>query len=82
MIIHIALYKWKSGTTKEQILKSLRKVKELKSKVDGIVDIFVGENYHKESKGLTHGVVVVSENQIALDDYRCHPNHSIVARGD
>lgn len=80
MIIHIALYKWKSGATKEQVLNSLRKVQELKNKVDGIVDIFVGQNYHKESKGLTHGVVVVARNQEALDAYRSHPDHSIVAK--
>lgn len=80
MIIHIALYKWKNGTTKDQIMTSLRKVQELKNKVYGITDIFVGENFHKESKSLTHGVVVIAENQEALDEYRGHPDHLIVAR--
>lgn len=79
MTIHIALYKWKSGATKEQVMSCLKKVQELKSKVDGIVDIFVGENYHKESKGLTYGVVVIARSQQALDAYRSHTDHSIVA---
>lgn len=79
MIVHVALYMWKSGTTQERILKTLKKVQELKNEIDGITDIFVGKNYHKESKGFTHGVVVIANNQTALDSYRKHPNHSIVA---
>lgn len=80
MVIHIALFKWKSGTTIKQVLKTLKKVQELKNKVDGITDIFFGENYHKESKGFTHGVVVIAENQKALDAYRKHPDHAVVAQ--
>jgi hypothetical protein len=79
MNIHIALFKWKSNATPEQISQALKNVQELKNKVDGIQDVFVGENYHKESKGFTHGVVVVAENQKSLDSYRKHPNHTIVA---
>ncbi len=80
MVIHIALYNWKSGTSKERIVKSLKNVQALKDKVVGIKDIFVGENYHHESKGLTYGIVVIAENQKALDDYRKHPDHALVAR--
>ncbi len=79
MIVHVALFKWKSGVTSEQVADTLKKVQKLKSKVDGLKDIFVGENFHKESKGFTHGVVVVAENQEALDTYRKHPDHTVVA---
>lgn len=79
MIIHTALYKWKTETTQEQISQALKGVQELKNKVDGIQDIFAGENYHKEAKGFTYGIVVVAQNQESLDAYRNHPDHAIVA---
>src|SRR3989338_7428946 len=80
MIIHIALFRWKPGTTKEDIENSLRQVKCLKNKCNGIVDIFCGENYHKEAKGLTHGIVVVAKDQKSLDGYRQHPDNKIIAK--
>ncbi len=79
MIVHIALFKWKKDTKKERIEDLLKGVKELKDKCDGIIDILCGENYHKESKGFTHGVVVIAKNQESLDGYRHHPNHKTVA---
>ncbi len=79
MIVHIALFRWKPGATAEQTTEALEKVKALKNECEGINDIFCGENYHKESKGFTHGVVVIARNQEALDSYRKHPDHRIIA---
>ena len=80
MIIHIALFRWKQGTTQETIEKALKQVKSLKHKCEGIIDIFCGENYHKESKGLTHGIVILAKDQESLDRYRQHPDHKIIAK--
>lgn len=80
MIIHIALFRWKEGTEKESIEKALKQVKQLKNKCDGIIDIFCGENFHKESKGLTHGVVIIAKNQDSLDGYRKHSEHKVIAK--
>ena len=80
MIIHIALFRWKQGTTQETIEKALQQVKQLKNKCNGIIDIFCGENYHKESKGLTHGIVIIAKDQNSLDGYRQHPDHKIIAK--
>jgi len=80
MIVHIALFRWKEGTTQYTISKNLEKVKDLKDKCNGIIDILVGQNYHKESKGFTHGVVILAKNQSALDAYRKHPDHKIIAK--
>lgn len=79
MIIHLALYRWKAETSEEQINNALQSIKNLKDKCKGITDIFCGKNYHKESKGLTHGIVILAENQEALDNYRKHPDHAIAA---
>ena len=80
MIVHIALFRWKEGTKEELINNILRQIEQLKDKCDGITDILCGKNYHKESKGFTHGVVVIAEDQRALDKYRMHPNHKIIAK--
>ncbi len=80
MIIHIALFRWKNGTSENTIIKVLKQIKELKDKCDGIISIFCGKNYHKESKGFTHGVVVVAKGQASLDAYRLHPVHRIIAK--
>lgn len=80
MIVHIALYRWKNGTTEERVNNILMRIKQLKEKCDGIIDILCGKNYHKESKGFTHGIVVLAKNQQALDGYRFHPDHLIIAK--
>lgn len=80
MIIHLALFKWKQGTKQETIDNALQKVKQLKDKCEGIFHIFCGENYHKEAKGYTYGIVVIAQNQESLDRYRQHPNHKILAK--
>jgi len=80
MIIHIALFRWKQGTPQEKIDLAIQKVKQLKDKCSGIIDIFCGLNFHKEAKGFTHGVVVLAKDQQALDTYRLHPDHKIVAK--
>ena len=80
MIVHIALFRWKEGTPQEKIDNALKQLKELETKCDGIINIFCGKNYHKESKGFTHGVVVIAEDQKALDSYRAHPDHEIIAK--
>ena len=80
MIIHIALFKWKPKTTNKQIGKMFKDVKVLQYKVPGIVHIYCGKNYHKKSKGLTHGIVILAKNKKALENYRMHVNHILVAK--
>jgi|SRR3989344_2143958 len=75
MIVHIALYKFKSLVCEKDIQNTLQKVKNIKDKCSGIMDIFAGNNYHKESKNLTHGIVVLAQDQESLDNYRAHPLH-------
>lgn len=79
MVIHIALFRWKNGTTEKEINNFLESIRQLKDKCSGIANIFCGKNYHQESKGITHGVVVLAENQEALDNYRNQPDHKIIA---
>ncbi len=80
MIVHIALFKWKKGVSKQKIEKSMEDIKKLKNKVDGLIDIVAGENFSKYSEGFTHAVVVLAKDRGALQAYRGHPLHIIVAK--
>jgi hypothetical protein len=79
MIVHIALFQWRKGTSEKKVSTALKRVESIQEKVPGIVHILTGKNYHSEAKGFTHGVVVIAKNQKALDAYRKHPIHQKVA---
>lgn len=80
MIIHIALFKWKPKITPTQIRRTLFDITALQHKVPGIIAIYAGKNYHKMSKGFTHGVVIVADSKNALRDYRTHIDHVTIAK--
>ncbi len=79
MIAHIAIYKFKAGTSEEAINQVLLEVRALRNKVPELNDILVGKNYNKWNEGYTHAIVVLAESQAALDAYRAHPDHEKVA---
>jgi len=80
MLVHIAIYKWKPGTTEAKVLQAFEEIKLLKRKVPGLHSIYCGKNFSKFSEGFTHAIVVLAENQQALDAYRKHPGHEKAAK--
>ena len=79
MITHIAVFKWRSNVKKADVDEALLNVSNLKTKIPGIIDIRCDENFSKHNKGFTHAVVVTAKNNSALQAYREHPEHKIVA---
>lgn len=57
----------------------MKEVEKLAS-IQGIESIRCGRNFSKHIKGFTHAVVVTARNKVALDAYRNHPSHLVVAR--
>jgi hypothetical protein len=47
MIVHIALFRWKSTATKMEIEYVMAQICELKTKIPGLIDIKCGENFSK-----------------------------------
>jgi hypothetical protein len=80
MVIHIALYRWKEGTSDAEVQGALAEVRALRHKVPGLKHVFCGSNYSRWAEGFTHAIVVIAESQKALDAYRTHPDHDVVAR--
>jgi heme-degrading monooxygenase HmoA len=79
MNVHIALYKWKSNVSEEEISQALRDVEALAPKVPGIIEISTAKNLSKYSEGYSHVILVRGNTQAAIDAYRAHPDHVAVA---
>jgi len=79
MIVHIAIFKWKETISKKEIKQATADIRELKFKVNGLVDVLCGENFSRWNEGFTHAVVVIAKDRNALEAYRKHPDHKDVA---
>jgi quinol monooxygenase YgiN len=77
---HIALIKFKSGTSEEQIDKVFADLMDLSETIPGIEDYVSGPNNSPEglNQGYTHGFVMTFENAAARDAYVPHPDHQRV----
>jgi len=74
---HIVVFKFKPGTTEDQIKQVTDAFRQLKGKIPGIVSFEHGVNNSPEKKnlGFTHVYLVTFENAQARDAYLPHPEH-------
>src|SRR2546423_15699860 len=74
---HIALLKFKDGTSEEQLNKLFDELLDLSETVDGIEDYVSGTNTSPEGKtgGHTHGFIMTFTNAAARDAYLTHAEH-------
>ena len=74
---HIALLKFKEGTSQEQIDKVFEDLMDLSETIPGVEDYVSGPNNSPENltQGYTHGFVMTFENAGARDAYLPHPDH-------
>lgn len=77
---HIALVKFKDGTTPEQIEKCFDELLDITESIPGIEDYVAGPNSSPEgmNHGYTHGFIITFENAAARDSYLTHPEHERV----
>lgn len=77
---HVGLFKFKEGTSEEQINKMLDEILDLSESVPGIEDYVAGTNNSPEglNKGFTHGFVMTFADTAARDAYLPHPEHERV----
>lgn len=74
---HVVAFKFKDGTTAEQIKQVEDAFRELKTKISEIKAYEWGVNVspEKRNKGFTHGFVVTFKNEKNRDAYLVHPAH-------
>tara|TARA_R110002096_G_scaffold292391_3_gene486919 strand:+ start:6031 stop:6411 length:381 start_codon:yes stop_codon:yes gene_type:complete len=75
---HVVLFKFKEGTTEEQIANVESEFKKLPSKIDTIVDFEWGTSKTVEAdlaQGYTHCFLVTFKNKAGLETYLPHPDH-------
>jgi hypothetical protein len=77
---HIALVKFKEGTTPEQIEQLFDSLLDISENIDGIEDYVSGTNSSPENlnKGYTHAFVMSFHDAAARDAYLAHPEHEKV----
>ena len=75
MVEHLVILKFKEDATQEQLDDFLEDVRELRTKIDGVVDLTAGPNFTDRSQGFTHGVCVRFADRSALERYLPHPAH-------
>jgi hypothetical protein len=74
---HVVVFKYKPGTTEEQIEKVNKAFAEMQNTIPGIVAFEYGVNDSPENKnlGFTHVYLMTFENAQARDTYLPHPEH-------
>lgn len=72
MVSHTVLFRFKEGTTSESVEHLADAVYSFKENIQGIVDVFFGENCAPDPKGYTHGSTIYFIDMAALENYREH----------
>jgi hypothetical protein len=77
LLRHIVLFKFKEGTTEEQIDEIVKGFGELPAKIDAIHDYEWGTNNSPEdhAHGYTHCFLVTFKTEADRDAYLPHPAH-------
>ena len=77
MVRHIVIFKYKPGTTPEQIEQVAHAFRGLRTKIPGITAFEEGVNNSPEGKnlGFTHVYQLTFEDVAARDAYLPHPEH-------
>lgn len=77
MLRHVVLFKFKDGTTKEQVREIEAAFRGLPAKIDAIHDFEWGTDVSPEgkSKGFTHCFFVTFADEKGRDAYLPHPAH-------
>jgi hypothetical protein len=74
---HIALVRFKAGTSAQVITECFTKLRGLRAVIDGIIDYSWGANTSPEdlSQGFTHALIMTFKDAMARDAYLAHPAH-------
>ncbi len=75
MIKHIVFFKLKNENKKNNVEKLNQALLSLKSKIEVINSIETGINIAHSERAFDLSLIVMLENEQALEEYRNHPEH-------
>ncbi len=78
MIRHIVFFKFKTETSAEERKDFVRCLKELPSRVPGVLAPEVGEDFMGSARSYHVALIFSFAERAALDVYATHPNHTPV----
>jgi hypothetical protein len=75
MVIHIFAFRWKPGVSDEQRQRVIAAIRNLKGRIPGLEETWVGTNFSPRSLGYELGGVMKFADPAALESYSGHPAH-------
>ena len=77
VLLHVVCFKYKEGTTEQDVKRIEDAFRALKTSIPGIVSFQHGTNIspEKRNNGFTHAYVLAFESEKARDEYLPHPEH-------
>jgi hypothetical protein len=75
MVEHIVLLKFKEQLTEEKQQEVVNRLKDMKGKIPGIVNLEAGIDFSGRSKGFSIGAIIRFEDEAALENYGPHEVH-------
>lgn len=77
MILHLAIFRWKEGTTAEQIDAATAALNALPAQIDVLRSYTAQPNLHVRP-GADFGVAAVVDDEASVEAYLDHPAHKAV----
>ena len=73
--VHIVLFKFKEGTTTQQIQRLKEEILKQKGTIPGLLEISFGKDFTGRAKGYTHAEVAVFKDRTSLDNFNRSDYH-------
>lgn len=74
MILHMAVFRWKDGTTDEQIAAATAALHALPAQID-VLRSYTAESNLRVRPGADFGVAAVVDDEASVEAYLDHPAH-------
>lgn len=75
MIVHNFAFRWKPDVTEAQKSRAAQTIRDLHTKIPGVLATFVGQNVSPRSLGYEFGGSMHFADLTALEAYNRHPVH-------
>ena len=75
MIVHNFAFRWKEGVTEVQRSQAAQTIRDLHTKIPGVLATFVGANFSPRSLGYEFGGSMHFVDRAAFEAYNSHPVH-------